>query len=160
MKLLINKKMYVQVKDILFIIKLLPKIDIEYPKSFLIKVLDKTYIKDEKNKYEFIEFETQEEIDFFKKLDFIIDYKDYKKISYDKMNKYIQDIGNELNILSDKYHDLNEEEQNKKYDKYNTLFEKKYYKMESIRELYKIKTGKLQIDIPSKAKKLKKIFKK
>lgn len=158
MKIFINKKVYVQVKDISFVMHMLSNINIECPKSILIKFFNKVYICNDKNKYDFIEFETKEEIDYFKKLDFIIDYKDYKKISYDKMNKYIEDIGNELYILSDKFHDLKKEEQNKKYDRYNALFEKKYYKMESIRELYRIKNGELLVDIP-KENKIKKLFK-
>ena len=158
MKLFINNKVYVQVKDISFIMHMLPNINIECPKSILLKFFNKIYICNDKNKYDFIEFEDIEEINYFKQLDFIISYEDYKNISYEKMNKYIQDIGNELYTLADKYHELSEEEQKKKYDRYNSVLEKKYYKIESIREMYKIKNGELIIDLPKKEKMLQKLL--
>ena len=157
MKIFINNKMYVQIKDISFVIHISSKLSEKCPNSILLKYFNR--MKNNDNKYEFIEFDNKEEINFFKKLDFIISYKDYKNLSFDKMNRYIENIGNELNILADKYHDLDEKEQNKRYDRYCTIFEKEYYKMESIRELYKIKIGELIIDFP-KEKGIKKLIKK
>ena len=158
MKVFINNKVYVQIKDILFISRMLSNIKMECPKSVLVRMFQ--IIRSNENKYNFIEFSNKEEIDFFKKLDFIISYKEYKNITHEKMTGYIENIGNDLYILAEKFQDLSEKEQENKYEKYQALCEEKYYKMESIREIYKISIGELSIDLPKKEKMFKKIFSK
>lgn len=83
-----KEKIYVQVKDLLFI------------KSFS-NVLDEMHIKEE-DLEKFIEFSKKEEIDFFQKQDFIVDYKKYRYLSKKDFFKKQKEILNKMLQLDEK----------------------------------------------------------
>jgi hypothetical protein len=148
MKIMVNDKLYVQVKDISFIIHVFPFISSICPKKVLTKFFDKVLICNDNNKYTFMEFSDIEEINFFKNLNFIVDYDTYKDLTFKEIIRNVENIGNSLNDIVDRYNELDEVKQEENKKKFTYLFETKYYKMNSIREIYKIKSGELKIDLP------------
>ena len=148
MKILMNDRIFVQIKDIAFLIHVFPYISQDCPKQLLKKCFSKVLICNEENKYNFIEFNDIEEIEFLDSLNFIVNYYDYESLDFKEIIRNIENIGNELNNIVDKYQDLDKKTQEKQYDKFTYLFELKYYRMNSIREIYKIKAGELKVDLP------------
>ena len=148
MKIMVNDKLYVQVKDISFIIHVFPFISSICPKKILTRCLNKVFICNDNNKYSFMEFSDIEEINFFKNLNFIVDYDTYKDLTFKEIIRNVENIGNSLNDVVDRYNELDEKKQEQNKKKFTYLFETKYYKMNSIREIYKIKSGELKIDLP------------
>ena len=70
MKIVTDKKVYVQKNDIAY----LNQTDLPIPASIFMKVYGNgIVIIDDRNRYEFIEFTAPKEIEFFKKLDWMID---------------------------------------------------------------------------------------
>ncbi len=148
MKILTNDKIYIQLKDIAFLIHIFPHITLKCPKQVLTKCFSKILIFNDENKYDFMEFDDIESISFLNNLSFIVNYYDYEDLSFKEIIRNVENIGNELNNLADKYQDLDEKNQEEKYEKFSYLFEIKYYKMTSIREIYQIKTGELKVNLP------------
>ena len=82
---------YVQVDDILFIVKNLG--DMLIPASICCKIFcnDGATITCS-NQYDFIKFNSDLEISFFKKLDFVIDYDDYKDLSDEQLENHYNNV--------------------------------------------------------------------
>ena len=155
MKIIRKNRIYVQLNDINFMMKVLPYMSLECPKKLLEECFKKVNGV-QINKYSFIEFNDEEIINYFKKISFIVDYDKYKKLNYVEMQKCIENIGNELENISDRYNSYSEIEKVLKYKKIKTLCEMKYHKLNSIRDIYKFKNNELVFDLPIKEKKLSK----
>ena len=83
---------YVQVQDIMYLDSTVPVI----PASIYLKLLGdegKVFVTDA-NRFDFVRFESEEEVDYFKKMDFIVDFNEYKnytdKQMYEVCNKFIK----------------------------------------------------------------------
>ena len=158
MKIITKNKIYVQLNDINFMMKILPFISLKCPKKLLEECFKKVYFVDEVNKYNFIEFDDEEIIDFFKKISFIVDYDKYKKMNYKEITECIENIGDELHNISDIYNGYSEIQKMVNYKKITALCKMKYHKLNSIRDIYKFKNNEIIFDLPIKEK--KKLFKK
>ena len=158
MKIIRKNKIYVQLNDINFIMKIFSYISLECPKKLLEECFKKVFVVNEINKYDFIEFDDEEIINYFKKLSFIVDYDKYKGLNFKEMHKCMENIGNELENISDKYNEYSEVEKIFKYKKISVLLKMKYHKLNSIRDIYRFKNNELVFNLPIKEK--KKIFKK
>ena len=78
MKIITDSVAYVQKNDIAF----LTQTDRAIPASIFMKVFGNgIVIIDDSNRYEFVEFEAPEEIEFFKSIDWMIDYNEVKDLS-------------------------------------------------------------------------------
>ncbi len=158
MKIIRKNKIYIQLSDINFMVKVLPYISFKCPKKLLEECFKKVNSIDKVNKYNFIEFDDKEIIEYFKKISFIVNYDEYKNMKYIEIQKCIENIGNELENISDKYNGFSELEKVLNYKKITVLCKMKYHKLNSIRDIYKFKNNEIIFDLPIKEK--KKIFKK
>ena len=86
MKKMINGKMYVQIKDLDFIFQ---KGSFSIPQSIYRVSLYETIHMTPETANDYIEFDQQSDIEFFKQLDCIVDYDEYKKMSNRKYKKFL-----------------------------------------------------------------------
>lgn len=70
MKIFANNKVYVQKNDLTYLLHNAKEI----PTSIFEKVFNGIFIVTDDNRYEFIEFSKPEEIEFFKKNEWMVDY--------------------------------------------------------------------------------------
>ena len=82
------KKVYVQKKDLIMLIFCT---DLPIPISISID-----FLKEDINPMDFVEFTQPDEIDFFKKLDWIIDYKQIRNLSEEEIKEKKQEIIHEM----------------------------------------------------------------
>lgn len=87
---------YVQVQDLMYIDSTVPVIPATIWESICQKLLGdegKVFVTDA-NRFDFVRFECEEEVDYFKKMDFIVDFNEYKnytdKQMFEACNKFIK----------------------------------------------------------------------
>ncbi len=73
MKIITKDVAFIQKKDIVYLLKS----SIKIPEFLYLRMLSE--VEDISNKYEFVKFSERGEIKFLKNMDWIIDYKKYKK---------------------------------------------------------------------------------
>ena len=89
MKIRCNNAIYVQKGDIIYLVYN----NLLNPSSTILKAFKKNIsLNGSNNKYEFMEFKSVEEINFFNSLDWIIDYDEFIGLSDDKINELIISI--------------------------------------------------------------------
>lgn len=149
MKIVNDTCVYVQRNDI----KYLKSSNLDIPESILIK------IGDGGNKYDFIRFDEDREIDFFKGLDWLIDYNMVKDLDEDQITTMIQNVVFEKSYIAKKFKELSLEEKkmnSNMYRQYNFLL----YKMYILDDILLFKQGQLPIKLPEEEKNdSKKLFK-
>ena len=164
MKIFKDDKVYVQLNDLAY----LNSYGDEIPASIYLKVFgDGITIINDSNRYEFVEFDEPSEIEFFKGIDWMVDYNSIKDLS----DQEIMDMGEQIAIeQSDvvlKYNNMtiDERRQNANLITRSDLLEFKFY---SLRDILWFKQGHLNITLPDgvpypesykKSKGLKKAFK-
>ena len=146
MKVFKDNCVYVQMNDL---VKLLTLSD-GVPDTIMKKVYtEDEIIVDDNNRFRFIKFDLPEEVFFFRRQDWIIDYDTYKELDDEKLEK----IAHELFINSEheakKYNDLSKDEQNSNYGK-NMLVEsvKLRHIVHDLRHLSVYKSGVMNMEIP------------
>jgi hypothetical protein len=104
MKVFRDEKVYVQLKDLSLLFKnggyLIPQ---SVFKKSLKKALD---MKDE-NRDEFIMFDTPEELNLFRNIDFIVDFDDIRSMDQDEYDLYMMSLRYNAESLQDKISDTN-----------------------------------------------------
>lgn len=98
MKIITDNAVYVQKNDFIY----LNSSNLAIPASIFDKVFGYgVTIIDDRNRYEFIEFNAPEEIEFFKNIDWIIDYNEIKDLNEEEMYDLIRNICQEQNLLEE-----------------------------------------------------------
>ena len=135
--------------------------DIKYLKSSNLDVPESVFIKigDGGNKYDFIRFDGDREIEFFKGLDWLVDYNMVKDLDEDQITTMIQNVVFEKSYIAKKFKELSLEEKKMNsdmYRQYNFLL----YKMYILDDILLFKQGQLPIKLPEEEKNdSKKLFK-
>ena len=103
---------YVQMQDIMFIENELD--DIAIPASIHIKICPKgVTMVDDSNRFDFVKFDKEPEVDFFKTLNFIIDYNDYKDLTDEQFQERLKNVVDEYNNLVNKWNKMSKAEHKK-----------------------------------------------
>ena len=144
MKIITDRCIYVQKSDI----DVLGTYPIPMPLSIYLK-----YCKDSMNLcegnsvYSFIKFEDKNEIEFFKKLNWIVDYDEYKQLSVDELMELGKNLSHKSRELASTYEAMSDEEKldNRSLFIKHELLE---YKIHSIAEILWIKFRLIRISIP------------
>lgn len=144
---------YVQVQDLMYIDSTVPVIPATIWESICQKLLGdegKVFVTDA-NRFDFIRFECEEEVDYFKKMDFIVDFNEYKnytdKQMFEACNKFIK----KANDLEKTWSNMSEAEkkQNKQMlQEYDHL----EYILSWLFEICAIKLDKGRTNLPDFAK--------
>ena len=144
MKIITKDAAYVQKNDITF----LNNTDIPIPASIFLKMFGTgVVIIDDSNRYEFMKYEEKDEIEFFKNLDWIIDYNEVKDLTEEEFIKFGQSIADEKNAIAKKFNAMSNEE---KENNMNMVSECELldFKMYSLRDILWFKQGHLKMTLP------------
>lgn len=141
---------YIQIQDIIYLshMKDTPISKTTFQKAFTTA-----------DRFEFMRFEDEQEVMFFKNLNFILDFDQYKNYSYKQLKKEMKKLAKQGNEINKKWNRMTEEERKQNaflyYDYYNIV-----YTIQSLQELYGIKhhlTTPMPfpyfVDLPEKSKK-------
>lgn len=141
-----KEKVYVQMQDIMTIIH--EDINCGIPGSIIEKVFGKTLIVDESNRWNFKVFDLPEEVEFFKKLDWIVDYKEHRNKSREDAIAYSEEVNAEFNELAEKWNAMTTDERKANTDLYTrcTLLQ---YKIDVLPRVYWIGQGHVKLDLPN-----------
>lgn len=148
MKILDNsngiEKIYVQKNDIVY----LNQTDLGIPASIFMKIFGNgIVIINNRNRFEFVEFTNSHEIEFFKNIDWIIDYNEIKELSEDEIMKLANEMLHKQNEIADKYNNMNPEDKKNNQD---MLFQHETldFKIYSLRDFLWFKQGHLKMELP------------
>ena len=113
MKIITDNAVYVQKNDIAY----LNQTDLTIPASIFMKVFGNgIVIINDSNRYEFVKFETPEEIEFFKGIDWMIDYNEAKDLSEEEIIALGQKIVEEKNNIAQRFNSMTPEEKKENMD--------------------------------------------
>ena len=144
MKVFKNGKVYVQNEDLILILRsgeLMPT-----------SVLEKFYgngpvIIDQDNMEDYVEFEETDQVEFFKRLDWIVDYDEVKNLSTEELEKLYDDTKDEMVKIRNKYSDLSQNDDC--YEKDSIRFELLGNKLYSLSKIQYFKARKLELALPN-----------
>lgn len=126
---------YVQMQDLAYLIH---ETDLSVPASIFMKVFSKPVITTDENRFNFVKFDEEHEIKFFKNLNFIIDYMQYKDLTDEQLEKEWSKIVGELNGIAKNRNRMSTKEREKNvalYEKHHNL----EYMLKFIKEIYDVK---------------------
>lgn len=149
MKIVMSDKVYVQRNDLAYLMKSCEGKEI--PASVINKVFSTIFICNESNRYEFLEFSDPIEIEFFKNLEYSVDYMELRDKCIDEIIELGVSISEKMNEIAKKFNELDEIEKAKNLnliDEHELL----EFKMYSLRDVAWLKQGKLKMKLPKDAK--------
>ena len=144
MKVIYDNCVYVQKNDMAY----LEASDLPIPASVFTRVFGNGItIIDDRNRYDFVLFKEKTEIDFFKGLDWMVDYNELKNLSEEEIIKLAENTNEERNEIAATYNSMPVEERQKHSDMVTKcdLLEFKFY---SLRDILWMKQGHISINIP------------
>ena len=145
MKILKDNKMYVQKNDMAY----LNSSGLNIPASIFMKVFGRGItIIDNSNRYEFIEFSKPEDIEFFKGIDWIVDYDEVKGLTEEQLIELGQSVSDEKKQKIDQYNKMPEEKKKEAYERTIMDLELMDYKMHTISDIIMLKRGHLSFRFP------------
>lgn len=116
------------------------------------KVFDRdVIIINNRNRYDFVEFDAPEEIEFFKGIDWMIDYNEVKDLSEEGIITLGQSIVKEKNRIAQKFNsmEINERKRNMGMVTQCELLD---FKMYSLRDFLWLKQGHIKMKLPASVK--------
>lgn len=145
---------YVQMNDITY---LSSETDLPIPASIFTKVFTGTTIVDDSNRFNFVRFCNEKEVKFFKELDFILDYSQYKDLSDTELDAEWQNLATKANEIAEKWNSMDQDERKKNHallEEHQNL----QYMMNFLSEIYAVNHKKRSMPFPNfvKRKKVKK----
>ena len=144
MKIFTKDAVYVQKNDIAY----LNNTNITIPASIFMKVFGKgIVIINDLNRYEFVKFEDQKEIDFFKEIDWIVDYEDVRCLDVKEILKYARTIADEKAKIAYEFNKMTDKEMAANMDmidEYDLL----EYKLYSVSDILDFTRGELKFKLP------------
>jgi len=144
MKIITSGAVYVQKNDIVF----LNQTDLPIPASIFLKVFGNgIIIIDDSNRFEFVKFEEESEIEFFKNLDWIVDYNSLKSLNESQIIELGQAVAQQKNSIATQYNSMSDDERRENEHMVDEC-EKLDFKMYSLRDFLWFKQGYLQFDLP------------
>ena len=144
MKIITDNAAYVQMNDIAF----LDQCDLPIPASVFMKCFGfGISVVDDSNRYDFKEFDKPEDIEFFKNIDWMIDYNEVKDLSDEEHFALAQSIADEMETIAKKFDSMSpkQKKENINMVSQHELLEFKFY---SLRDVYWFKHGDLKMNLP------------
>ena len=138
-----RETVYVQMQDIMQ----LNQSDISIPASIYIKVFTGITIVDDSNRFDFVEFNEEHEVKFFKELEFILDYDQYKGLTDEQLEEEGQKIADRANKIAEKWNSMFPEEREKNSNLVQE-YENIEYMLNFLSEIYAVKHGKRSMPFP------------
>ena len=129
--------------------------DIPIPASIYTQVFNKPIIVCDNNRFNFERFDKEHEVKFFKDLDFILDYDQYKDLTDEQLEEESQKLAEKANEIARRWNGMNESDRQQNS---NLLQEHENlgYMMNFLSEIYAIKHKKRSMPFPKFVKESKK----
>lgn len=128
---------YIQVADILFIAYDID--DMLVPASVFTKVFcNEGAVVTCRNLTHFLRFDRPSEVSFFKGLDFIIDYDNYKSLTDEQLQEQYNKLAEDYNISMERWEKMSKKEKDDNTELYDFL-KKQYHIIEFIEEIWRLK---------------------
>lgn len=144
MKIITNDEAFVQFQDLGF----LQSTDLAIPASIFLKVFGKEItIIDDRTRYNFVRFTEAEDIEYFKQLDWMVDYNETKDLSEEELISLIEKTLDEMDSISNAYGLIptNQAKKRRELAKTFSLLEFKFY---SLRDILWYKQGHISLNLP------------
>ena len=135
---------YVQMQDIMYLSN---ETDMPIPASIFLKVFTGVTIVTDANRFDFVRFEEVAEVEFFRGLDFIIDFDQYKGFTDDQLEEEAQKLGARDNEIVEQWNGMDEDERRKNsslYEEHRNIG----YMINFLSEIYAVKHGKRSMPFP------------
>ncbi len=135
---------YVQLQDMMY----LYESDVAILASVFQAVFSGTTLITDENRFDFVKFKEEREVDFFKELDFIIDFDEYKNLTDRELVKKIEELGDSLDEIAKKWNSMTIKERKKNgslYSEYQNI----EYMMNFLSEVYAVTHGMKKMPFPS-----------
>lgn len=132
---------YVQMEDIMN----LKKSDIPIPKSIYRKVVKDSMFDDISNRADFVKFDEESEVKFFKELEFIINFDYYKNFTEEQLEKEYEEIAKKVNDIVIKLDNMTEEQRNNNRFALMQEYENLRYILLVLKGIYIVKQGKREM---------------
>ena len=144
MKIITNNSVFVKKNDIAY----LNQSDLAIPASIFMKVFGSgVVIIDDSNRYDFVEFNAPEEIEFFKGIDWMIDYNQVKDLSEKETIALGQSIAEEKNEIAQMFNSMTPEQRKENVNMVSRC-ELLDFKMYSLRDVLWFKQGHIKMELP------------
>ena len=144
MKIITDNEAFVQFNDLEF----LQSTDLAIPASIFLKVFgNEITIIDDRNRYNFVRFTEAEDIEYFKQLDWMVDYNETKDLSEEELISLIEKTLDEMDSISNAYGLIptNQAKKRRELAKTFSLLEFKFY---SLRDILWYKQGHISLNLP------------
>ena len=142
-----KESVYVQMQDIMY----LNSTDMPIPASIYTKVFTGIVIVNDSNRFNFVRFDEEHEVKFFRELDFVIDYDQYKDLDDERLKEEGQKIATKANEIAKRWNNMTQEERQQN----SNLFQEREnleYMLKFLTEVYAVKHGKRDMPFPEFAK--------
>ncbi len=139
-----KEAVYVQMQDIMYLSN---ETDTPIPTTIFTKVFTGVTIVNDSNRFEFVRFDEEHEVKFFRDLEFIIDFDQYKALSDEQLEDEAQKFGVKANEIAKKWNGMTKEERKQNASLYDT-HRNLGYMINFLSEIYAIKHGKRTMPFP------------
>lgn len=134
---------YVQIQDIMH----LNQSDLPIPASIYTKVFTGVTIVNDSNRFDFVRFDEEHEVRFFRDLEFVIDYDKYKDLTDEQLEEEGQTLAVKANEIAEKWNNMSEEER-KQNSNLLQEHENLGYMLNFLSEIYAVKHRKRTMPFP------------
>lgn len=148
MKIILKNKVYVQRCDLINLSYIVSMLSIPCPCDVFEKLYVPIFICDGTNKYEFLEFKGSEVVNFFKELDYIVDYDELKTKSDVDLIEYGKSIDKEIDVIIDEFNSKPEVERRNEYERTDAIINSKKLKLYAIRDFMLYRKGDIVFELP------------
>ena len=144
MKIITDKAAYVQKNDLYY----LDSTEVPKTRSIYLSVFNwgKTRLTKE-NQFDFYKYEEPEDIEYFKNIDWMVDYDEVKDCSCEELKRLVEAIKDEIENIADRFNNMKQKEK-KKNEGLSMRCRLLAYKAHTLNEFIKYKTGKINFELP------------
>lgn len=144
MKIITDDACYVQKNDMIY----LNRSDMAIPASIFMEFWGKgIVIIDDSNRYEFVKFTDPLDIEFFRGIDWIVDYYDVKDLSNEDIIEVANEINEEKKKIAEVYNTMSDKDKEANYDMV-VRAELLDYKFYSLRDFCWFRGGHIKFSLP------------
>lgn len=121
--------------------------DMPIPESIYTKVFTGITIVNDSNRFDFVSFDEAHEVKFFRELEFVIDYDQYKELTDEQLGEKGQKLVMKANEIAEKWNSMSSDER----EQNSNLFQEHEnieYMLNFLSEIYAIKHGKRSMPFP------------
>lgn len=135
---------YAQMQDIMYLYN---ETDIPIPATIVEKVSTGVTIVTDANRFEFVKFDEEDDVKFFRELEFIIDFDKYKSFTDEQLQEEAYKLGSKADEIAEKVNSMTTEERRENrnlYEEHRNLG----YMIDFLSEIYAVKHGKRVMMFP------------